>query len=134
MMSLESIIAQSRQQGKEAESQELEPCQFDQFELEHLKDGNNTYLGSIPFLGTFRPSGWEPVDLETEPVESNHAIYLGDNKGFGAYMVDSSGLGTPGEAALTIGQFVETLSLKYGYGIVEAGQFQIKIGLFKKTA
>lgn len=46
--------------------------------------------------------------------------------------VDSSGFGQPGEAALTIEQFYGRIKAGYGYGVVDAGQFQVYVGVFEK--
>jgi hypothetical protein len=91
------------------------------------KDGDFSVFRSIPHLGGLLPRGWRRVRLE-----AGHGVYSGDNKGFGAFMVDSSGLGSPGEAALTIEEFANRLTPGVGYAIVEAGQFQVKIGAFER--
>ena len=65
----------------------------------------------IPFLGSYVPQGWRPVEE--------------------AFMVDSSGFGSPGEPALTFGQFITHIRrwdrAAYGWAIVEQGQFQVVV-------
>ena len=135
MMSLSQIISTSREAGEEAKDQDLKPCMFDQFEIEHLQSGYKGYLSQIPFLGDYCPNNWKPVDLSEIGLKSLDGVFMGDHDGFGAYMVDSSGFGrSPGEPALSIDQFVEVIDKEYGYGIVETGEFQVKIGLYEKTA
>lgn len=87
----------------------------------------------FPFrqLGGYLPEGWGRVSLEDEALD--HGVYLGDNDGFGAYFVDASGFGHRGEPALTIKEFLDKLEVGYGYAIVEAGRFQVKIGKFCKV-
>lgn len=85
----------------------------------------------IPNLGDRCPKGWKRVNI----IESGlpfHGVYAGDNRDHGAYFVDSTGLGSPGEAAITVSEFLAQVdtSGKYGYAVVEAGQFQVKIGVF----
>jgi len=46
--------------------------------------------------------------------------------------VDSSGFGGPGEPALTIEEFHSKIKAGFGYAIVEAGQFQVYVGVFRR--
>lgn len=74
---------------------------------------------NIPFLGTYVPTGWIRDD-NIQPL-----------------FVDSSGFGAEDEPALTISQFVKRLETfakstdPYGFGILEAGQFQLYIGVYR---
>lgn len=68
-------------------------------------------LRKIPNFGDYRPKGWKLVET---------------------HFVDNSGLGRPGEAALTFNEFVQRAKKGKGYGIIESGQFQVKIGEFEK--
>ena len=78
-----------------------------------------TARGVIPFIGSHKPKGWEKVE---------------------ELFVDSSGFGSEAEPALTQRQFiakvVENVEAGHGYGyaIVEAGQFQCYVGVFKPLA
>lgn len=91
-------------------------------------DLGNDAIRRIPNLGNYLPDGWK-----REHLEDAHGVYDGDNDGFGAYFVDSSGWGGPGEAALGLGELIELIEPGFGYAIVEEGQFQIKIGKFART-
>ena len=69
---------------------------------------------SIPFLGKYVPFGWKRVlDENGDPVW---------------YFVDSSGFGRADERALTLDAFASILVEGHGYGIIEAGEFQVVIG------
>ena len=68
-------------------------------------------IRQIPNFGDYRPKGWK----------------LGE-----VYFVDSSGMGQEGESALTINQFLKEVKAGKGYAIIEAGQFQVKIGEFTR--
>lgn len=46
--------------------------------------------------------------------------------------VDSSGFGAEDEPALTIKQFYEQVKAGLGYAVIEAGQFQVYVGVFEK--
>ena len=59
-----------------------------------------------PMLGDVIPSGWQVSEV---------------------YFVDSSGFGAEAESALTAGQFLGKIKAGHGYGILEAGQFQVYI-------
>lgn len=125
MMSLSCIRDMANEAGQAAEQAAKEPAIFTAGEIAR---GNVGMLRKIPNLGTYLPQGWSRVELE-----SGHGVYSGDNAGFGAYMVDSCGFGRAGEPALTIGEFIDQLKPGLGYGIVECGQFQIKIGAFARN-
>lgn len=46
--------------------------------------------------------------------------------------VDNSGFGSVGESALTVSQFLQKVKKGLGYAIIEEGQFQVYVGVFKK--
>lgn len=71
-------------------------------------------LGSFPFIGDYVPPGWIPV---------------------ADFFVDSSGMGQPGEAALTIDEFLEVVaaSIGSGFAITSAGQFQVYVTRFERV-
>ena len=91
-------------------------------------------LHRLPMLGDYCPPGWERVDLENIGEYPSHGVYGGDNSDYGAYMVDSSGFGGKGERSLTFEELIERVKkhLDVAYAIVEAGEFQVKIGCFRK--
>lgn len=124
MMGLETIKRMSREAAQRAASEGLKPLII---EAEDLDGDVIEMIRGIPDLGTHLPDGWKRVKLERE-----HGVYMGDNQGFGAFFVDASGFGRPGEPALTLREFIERLKPGLAYAIVEAGQFQVKIGVFEK--
>ncbi len=95
----------------------------------------------IPNLGTHEPSGWELLDLTDEGW--NDELRLSKCRYY-ALFVDKQGLGEAGEAALTFDELIPTVGyliqiaddqgIKLGFAIVEEGQFQIHVGVFKKLA
>lgn len=118
MMSIEYIRALAEDRGLEAKALGLVPAVLDPNSIAFTED-----LKSIPNLGTYVPEGWEEITR---------------------YFVDSSGHGAPDEPAMTFDQFrtevrtvlagKEILGIDdrvYGWAIVEAGEFQIYVGLFK---
>jgi hypothetical protein len=56
-----------------------------------------------------------------------------------SWMVDHSGLGSPGELALTTGQFIKVLGDRFatnprdGYAITDIGQFQLYVTVFQRV-
>lgn len=68
----------------------------------------------IPNLGSYRPSGWS--------IQEHR-------------MVDSSGFGLESEPALTLNGLKRWVAehVGDGFGIVEAGQFQVVIGRFSPS-
>lgn len=78
-----------------------------------------TMKRTIPFVGTYVAPGWSPVlDEDGEQV---------------TYFVDSSGFGTRGEAALTLEEFADLMRPGLGYAVIEAGEFQVYVGLFERA-
>jgi len=119
MMDLQTIRDLSEEAGREAEEYRKRPYVFDKDDI------SVENLRYIPNLGDYLPKGWVRVKLQDD-----RGVYAGDNKGYGAYFVDASGYGRPGEPALTINEFLQQIKPGLGYGIVETGQFQIKIGAY----
>jgi len=66
----------------------------------------------FPNFGNYRPKGWKLVET---------------------YFVDSSGVGSDREPALTSERFKDKLKVGYGYAIIEEGQFQVRVGEFKRV-
>lgn len=128
MMDIYTIRSENRKAAARAAKAKREPFVVDSHDAAAAKDGDTGVFRSFPYFGGYLPRGWKRVRL-TE----GRGVYMGDNVGFGAYMVDSSGFGRPGEPALTIGEFSDKLEPGFGYAIVSAGQFQVKIGKFKKA-
>jgi hypothetical protein len=105
MFGIETINEMNREAGKKAKSGRKEPLLV--YDTEQFAE----QLRHIPNLGDYRPRGWKLVNT---------------------YFVDSSGFGQVGEPALTFGQFIEKMKVGLGYAIIEAGQFQVRIGEFEK--
>ncbi len=132
MMDIRTI----RDESRRAARAHKEPFIIEREDLEDARSGNPNAV-KIPFIGTYRPKGWKGVNLETWfPTEAERAaarVYYGDNPPFGAFFVDSSGFGTAGEPALTLKEFLGFIRPGFGYAVVEAGQFQVKVGVFERV-
>jgi len=117
MMSLESIRAMSREAAREAAENKLEPFCLEPEDLEELRarvNGDKEFHGPLfpfPMIGSHRPNGWKMIDR---------------------LFVDTSGFGSDNEPALSIRQLVERLKAGFGYALIEVGQFQAYIGVFRK--
>lgn len=68
-------------------------------------------MTGIPFIGDQRHKQWELID---------------------ELFVDSSGFGQSGEPALTIDAFRAKIKAGLGYAVIDAGQFQVYVGVFKR--
>ena len=115
-MDLQSIEAESRAAAKKAAQDHKTPYIVWPKELADWKlDFAAGKIPSFPFpfLGSYVPKGWKLTET---------------------YFVDSSGFGETGEAALTLHQFLGKIKTTRGYAVTEAGQFQVYIGEFEKTA
>ena len=129
MRSLSVIRAMNAEAAEKAEDIGDIPCLLDAGDVYELQSGDLSILGNFKHLGPYLPVGWHRVRLDQ--IDPNpHGIYMGDNHEYGAYFVDSSGFGEPGESSLAVGEFIERVKSGYGYAIVEAGEFQVKIGVF----
>tara|TARA_R110000765_G_scaffold195591_1_gene301054 strand:- start:5 stop:382 length:378 start_codon:yes stop_codon:yes gene_type:complete len=122
MMDLETIHNVSQEQAAIAANENKIPLIITKEDIDYEN------VRGIPSLGTYLPDDWERVSLETWP---DRGIYMSDNEGFGALFVDSSGFTEAGEAALSLEEFIKALVPDLGYAIVEEGQFQVKVGVFK---
>lgn len=91
-------------------------------------------LRSTPFIGTHRPDSLRLVQPgELKLPDSMSAHRLGGLACQDPYLlVDNSGFGAANEPALTYREFVEPARANplLRYAIVEAGQFQVVIGVF----
>lgn len=111
MMDLKTIRYLADEQAKKAAREKRVPyAPFDADEVE------NYPAFPFPNIGSHRPKGWKLVD---------------------SLFVDKSGFGSENEPALTIrglkAKLLEQLQEGYGYAIIEEGQFQLSLGVFKKT-
>lgn len=131
MMSPQMIRQLSRQAARESQRNHVEPLAIEAHDLGVLDE----HLRHIPFLGDRCPRGWKRVPASTlEVPERALTPYWGEER-HKYFMVDSSGYGSPTEPALRFDQFCQWASEHaegYGLAIVEQGQFQIVVGIFKK--
>lgn len=118
MMSIESIRALSRNAARDAAARNQVPFYLEESDVQDLRarvNGKNLpYNGplfSFPMIGDHRPKGWRLVKK---------------------LFVDTSGLGADNEPALSIRQLADALEPGFGYALIETGQFQAYIGVFKR--
>lgn len=112
-MSLEMIRDMSREAAEVAATEGMVPFMVTSEDLDDWRKwGMGEQRFPFPNLGDHRPKGYEM----TEEI-----------------MVDSSGMGSPGEPALTVPQLLDRLKPGMGYGITSTGQFQLYLGEFRKV-
>ena len=141
MMDIETIKQLNKEAGKNAQENKIMPLVFNSVDMDKLKHNDIEPIRSMPDVGDSVPSGWKRFNLGKikDQFRYSYKIYKDDAKGFGAFFVDQ-GFGSENEPAMTIPQFIHSLSeiwnknKKLGFGIVETGQFQVKIGIFQKAA
>ncbi len=126
MMSLDYINQLNDEAASLAQDEDLQP-------VEYTGQPVTDIAQAMPFIGGHLPTGYERVNLQGEYDADRHGIYMGDADGAGAYFVDSSGFGAPGEPAMNIVDLGEKLREGYAYALVETGQFQVKVGVFKRV-
>ena len=141
MMDIETIKQVNKEAGKNAKENNIKPLVFNSVDMDKLKHNDIEPIRTMPDVGDSVPSGWNRFNLGKikDQFKYSYKIYKDDAKGFGAFFVDQ-GMGSENEPAMTINQFIHSLSeiwkknKKLGFGIVETGQFQVKIGIFQKAA
>lgn len=112
MMSIETIRAMSRKAAARAAKLRQVPLMV---ESEDLADLEKHMTKNIPYIGDYRPRGYKMVER---------------------LFVDSSGFGAEYEPAMTQSAFFEkvrTLGAGHAYAVIEAGQFQVYVGVFCKV-
>lgn len=135
MMSLRSIVSASEQAARRAAAKGQRPREIGSW-LAEQPERLAKHLRGMPFIGTWVPADLELVprnELDTTPgVTPQRLAHLGCGERH--LFVDSSGLGSQDEPALTFEEFVELVAANagYSYAIAEAGQFQVVIGVFRK--
>ena len=108
----------------------------------------NDWRGA-PFLGTYVPPSWSPVTLdrtsETPTITGLRGkAWTGNTDGEAlTFFVDTTGAGTKGELAITVGEQQEVAKLlvalskerkrTIGIALLEVGQFQAVIGVFERS-
>jgi hypothetical protein len=115
MWSLEVIDYLNQKAARKARRQHKEPI------VPTLDEIENYPPFPFPHLGPFVPEGWEQVE---------DAVWF----------VDSTGWGHDDEPALSVEQFKDVLrqyiadNPDHGFGIIEAGQFQLYVAAFRPVA
>ena len=127
MMDLATIHYLSQKQARESAARRIVPMIIEE---EDLNDHNS--IRGIPNLGDRCPRGWKRIKLTEEFEPARYGVYMGDNRGYGAYFVDK-GFGGDSGPAMSPDAFLARLKAGYGYAIVEEGEFQLKVGVFKKA-
>lgn len=131
MMSYSYMRQLAVEASERAKSDRVEPKLFTGLGHDAIR-GNFKF---IPFLGKnndeddtpFVPEGWKRVDAPDAPR------HMGCTDGY--LFVDASGMGSRGEPALTVDEFVDYVydHKELGFGIVEAGQFQVVMATYERT-
>ena len=138
MMDIETIVALNKEAGNKAKRHGDKPTTFDKEDIRMLENGNIKPIKSIVNLGDYVPKGWRRFDIN----QMKKVLQLPFDWKFlekGGLFVDSSGVGTDSEPALSLKQFVETViglvktREDLGFAIYSEGQFQVSIGVYEKA-
>lgn len=134
MMDLETIHEFQAEAAAQAARNKLEPYLAEADDV-----GRIDRLRHIPSIGGYLPDGWERVDPSeigphrTRPFAGTIGKTSETDREVSKYWVDSSGMGGPDEMAMPAQEFADLVKPGYGYAIVEEGQFQIGIGVFRRV-
>ena len=126
MMSYEQIVSEAARAARAAKRHGKRPVFLSALSADGIRNAE-----PVPFLGDYVPRGFKRLHVrDTFGERYGHGTADGE-----ALLVDSSGFGSRGELALTVQEFAEFTQLHpgYAYGILEAGQFQVVIGVFKHS-
>lgn len=110
MRAIEEIEAEAVRAGEQAQKRSRKP-----YVLKSVSSVDKWPPAPFPFIGTYVPKGWKEVER---------------------VMCDSSGFGSPGEPALTLGQlqeYVRGRGVGFAYAIVNAGFFQVAVAVYERT-
>ena len=127
MMSYEQIASDAAKAARTAKRRGKRPVFLSALSADGIRNA-----GPVPFLGDYVPRGFKRLHVrDTFGERWGHGTADGE-----ALLVDSSGFGSRGELALTDQEFAEFTQYHpgYAYGILEAGQFQIVVGVFKRSS
>lgn len=137
MMSIESIRHLQRSAAESAERSGAKP-KVPMNRVAGIKSEVANSLRSIPNFGNYRPAGWALVPraelVSPESFGPYRLANLGCDDDY--VFVDSSGFGGKNEPALAFDEFVDLVMAnpKLGWAIVEAGQFQVVVGAFRRES
>ena len=112
MMSPETIDKITRDAARTACDAQQKPYLICPQDLEAWKRGEGFPI-PFPMIGDHVPEGWE-ADGE-------------------ALFVDTSGMGSPGESALSMSELFDKLEVGRGYAFTQQGQFQAYLQKFTQT-
>lgn len=110
MLSIDQIVSMAKEQGVKARCKNIKPYLLKKFDVDHFE----TF--PFPNIGDYTPKGWELVEYKT---------------------CDKTGWGSEYEPALTVNgllKWIKNLQKadeNYAMAIIEEGEFQVVIGLFK---
>jgi len=107
MMSRETIRDLQLEAAEKAAKKQRKPLVIWPQDMDHI----DKVIVKIPNLGDY-------IHPDFELVET--------------LFVDKTGLGRPGEPALTFEEFCKKVQPGFGYGLYEEGQFQVHVGVYKR--
>jgi hypothetical protein len=117
MLDYSQIKEMAQDAAERAEEEGLKPFSIHDLNLQDVPPF------PFPFLGEYVPEGWEILPDENGQQQT--------------FLCDSSGFGDDDEPALSVGQLLRKLEQwkqsgeDVGFGIVESGEFQIVLGLYR---
>lgn len=131
MYSIQTIRDMANKSARQAATSKRAPKLVEPHDVGVL----DQHLKGIPFLGDYCPKRWKRIPASSVAPNSfgTRGLVCGDE-----YLeVDTSGWGTKGELALTLGEFFQWVSeaaaaAPLGFAIVEAGPFQVVVGVYRK--
>lgn len=86
--------------------------------------------GHVPFIGDYVPPGWRLATWGETTLRPRN-VWSPRPEEPVRFMVDASGWGSPGEPALTFGEFCAlAVGARLSWAIVEEGQFQVVMAGF----
>ena len=119
MLDYSQIKSMAQEAAERAELEGVKPTSIFDLDLH----SRNLFPLPVPFLGDYVPEGWEILPDQQGEQQS--------------LFCDSSGFGSENEPAMSVNQLVRKLEQyaqgdnNIGFGIIEAGEFQVVIGLYR---
>lgn len=135
-MDIDTIVALNKQAGNKAKRHGIKPTTYTDNDILKIANNEIKCLRDIVNLGDYIPKGWRRFNVNKWVEEWDLPCSYKFLKNGGLF-VDSSGLGSSNEPALTVNELLNVMSQllinrpNLGFGIVSEGQFQLTIGVFE---
>jgi hypothetical protein len=123
MMDGQTLEHLNRQATRRAARAKRAPVVIEQQDIDAYRTGDPDAI-KLHYVGDRTPRGWARIDITGWPGNRDYMPAPG------AFFVDTWGGPSDGRA-LSQEEFVAAIKPGYGYGVIESGEFQCFVGVFR---